>query len=95
MYALGRVWLWSPERAAAIARSGMKCERCGCQLYRDKRKGDVPEVHHVDGVGWTAICNLVIEQLLVDADRLLCLCKRCHQTLDNELAAKRAGKAES
>lgn len=83
--ALRILWLHSPERRAAIKRSGMKCECCEKRLFRTRKEGDVPEVHHVDGVSWTMIIELIIDQLLVPADRLLVLCKSCHHAADKKI----------
>ena len=63
------------------------CERCECDLYLTAKKGDgreKPHVHHINGVSWHEIYRLVKEQLLVDADKLLVVCKKCHKEIHRE-----------
>lgn len=91
---LRAMWFISPERKAAIARSHMHCERCGKKLARSRNDGDTPEVHHLDGVTWTEIVRLIVEQLLVDVDRLLVVCKGCHKEADREVRVSKKGQRE-
>lgn len=90
--ALRALWLRSAGRGAAIKRARIGrglygCERCGCHLYLTAKKGDgreKPHVHHLSGVQWQEIYRLVREQLLVDADKLLVVCKACHKEIHRE-----------
>lgn len=90
--ALRALWLRSAGRAAAIRRARVRpgvygCERCECDLYLTAKKGDgreKPHVHHINGVSWHEIYRLVKEQLLVDADKLLVVCKKCHKEIHRE-----------
>lgn len=75
---LGKVFLYSRERRAAIKRAAGKCERCGDPIDERGIKGTKPEVHHLDGLSWGAILDVIFERLLCDVSRLLVLCRRCH-----------------
>lgn len=75
---LGRIFLFSRERRAAIKRAAGKCERCGDPVDVRGIKGPRPEVHHLDGLSWGAILDVVFDRLLCDVSRLLVVCKKCH-----------------
>jgi hypothetical protein len=49
-------------------------------MKQSKRKGmEVSvEVHHLDGIEWEKLIDIVYEMLLCDPDRLQTLCKDCH-----------------
>ena len=36
------------------------------------------QVHHINGVDWEQLIDLVYERLLVSPDELECLCVDCH-----------------
>lgn len=76
--ALRQLWLRSRERAAALKAAGY---RCGCGAKQSRRKGAevYVEVHHIDGVNWDGLIDLVFERLLHGPDRLRVLCKECHR----------------
>ena len=93
------MWFRSPEREAALRRAkngpGLyRCERCDKQLHRSAKKGETPQVHHVEGVSWTEIYRLIVTQLLVDAHRLAVLCKDCHRAADREVRTQKSGQKE-
>jgi formate-dependent nitrite reductase cytochrome c552 subunit len=93
------MWFRSPEREAALRRAKTApglyaCERCHKQLHRSAKKGETPQVHHVHGVTWTVIYQLIVEQLLCDASRLLVLCKDCHRIADREVRTSRSNQEE-
>lgn len=75
---LGRVFLYSRERAAAVKRAAGHCERCGRPIDARGITGDRPEVHHLDGLSWGTILDVIFDRLLCDVSRLLVVCKRCH-----------------
>jgi hypothetical protein len=60
------------------------CERCGCALDLTGKRAEKPHVHHIEGVQWQEIYRLVKEQLLVDKEKLLVVCKRCHKEIHAE-----------
>lgn len=76
--ALRLLSLRSRERATALKRDGYCCQSCG--MKQSKRKGmEVSvEVHHLDGIEWEKLIDIVYEMLLCDPDRLQTLCKDCH-----------------
>jgi len=69
----------SRERAAALKSTGYCCSRCGVKQSKAKGKEVVIEVHHVAGIDWDGMIDLVRERLLQDPGRLEPLCKRCHE----------------
>ncbi len=78
--ALRMLWLRSRERAAAVKRDGNTCTKCGAKNSRAKGKEVYVEVHHLDGISnWEEIYDAVYKNLLVDPDKLVCLCKECHK----------------
>jgi hypothetical protein len=70
------LFMRSRERASAIKRTTNTCERCG-------RKGSVAKgrevkirVHHVNGIKWDRIIQVLREELLQGPYEVLC--KECH-----------------
>ncbi len=76
--ALRRLWLRSRERAYAIKRDNYTCQKCGRKQSRAKGREVYVEVHHLDGVQWEELIQLVRDRLLVSPDRLQTLCSDCH-----------------
>lgn len=74
--ALRQLWLRSRERQAALKRDGYTCQCCGAKQSKAKGREKSVEVHHVDGVNWAGLIDLVRERLL--AGELECLCRECH-----------------
>ena len=80
--ALRQLWLRSRERAAALKRDGYACQADGCGKKQSLAKGKevYVEVHHIDGMDWERLIDLVYESgLLCSSDRLRTLCKECHK----------------
>jgi len=77
--ALRQLWLRSRERLAALKREQYTCERCGAKQSRARGREVKVQVHHVDGVDWSGLRELIRERLLHDPDRLAVLCERCHK----------------
>lgn len=82
--AIRQLWLRSRERAAAVKREHNTCERC-------HRKGSVAKsrevkitVHHLDGINWDGVADMIYERVLVNPDRLQVLCKECHNNEHRE-----------
>lgn len=81
---LRKSWMmFSRERRAALVRSGYRCEAPGCGVKQSKAKGrEVKiEVHHLNGIWWTGILDLIFKWLFCPSDELICLCVSCHDAL--------------
>ena len=76
--ALRQLWLRSRERAAALKAADRRCAECGVKASVAKGREVAVEVHHLDGVDWEELIDLVYERLLVSPGKLQVLCKRCH-----------------
>lgn len=82
---LRQLWLRSRERAAAIKRDKYTCQMCGRKQSKAKGKEFSVEVHHKHGVAnWELLIDLVYEYLLCHPDKLVTLCKECHEKLDSQ-----------
>ena len=79
--ALGRLWLRSRERAAAVKREGNSCQCCGAKGSKAKGRTVTIEVHHLEGGEWDKIIAHIRRQLLVDPSKLAVLCSDCHKNL--------------
>ena len=75
--ALRRVFLRSRERARTLKEQNYTCQCCGAKQSKAKGREKSVEVHHVDGVNWAGLIDLVRERLL--AGELECLCIDCHK----------------
>jgi 5-methylcytosine-specific restriction endonuclease McrA len=76
--ALRRLWLRSRERAAALKRDQYTCQKCGLKQSRAKGREAYVTVHHLDGVEWEQLIDLVFQRLLIGPERLQTLCEDCH-----------------
>jgi hypothetical protein len=77
--ALRLLWLRSIERSTALKRDCYACLACGAKQSKAKGREVPVEVHHLDGIDWDEIIDLIIERLLVDPDRLETRCVPCHK----------------
>lgn len=77
--ALRQLSLRSRERAAALKRDKYTCVVCGAKQSRAKDKRVDVEVHHINGVDWTKLIDIVYEMLLCPPEELETLCKKCHK----------------
>ena len=77
--ALRRVWLQSPERAAALRATGYRCSDCGVKQSVAKGREVKLQVHHIDEIDWDRVNAHESDQLLPDVSRLAALCKDCHK----------------
>jgi hypothetical protein len=75
---LRQLFLRSRERAKCLKLSNYSCVKCGKK--QSKRKGNEikVQVHHLDGIVWDKMLNMVYETLLCSPDKMICLCKECH-----------------
>lgn len=76
--ALRMVWLRSRERAAAIKSAQNTCCKCG-------RKGSVAKgrevkinVHHIHGIDWDGVVDLIFERVLRPPNEYAVVCVECH-----------------
>ena len=80
--ALRQVWLRSRERAEALKRDGYTCQKCGKKQSRKKGNEVYVEVHHMLSVNWDYIMDAVYDNLLINSEHLVTLCKECHKRED-------------
>ena len=80
---LRQLWLRSRERAAARKRDGYTCQMHGCGKKQSRAKGKevYVEVHHIDGIQWEKLIDLVYEMLLCDPKDLITVCEDCHKNM--------------
>lgn len=86
--ALHKLWLESRERREALFRTSYCCAKCRRKASKAKGREFRIEVHHLDGVDWGALVDLVRERLLPSPDRLMPLCHEDHQIVEAEIRAK-------
>lgn len=82
--ALRQLWLRSRERGAAIKRDNYTCQRCDRKKSKAKGKEFEVEVHHKDGINWEGVIDIIVERILVHPDKLVTLCKECHDKESNQ-----------
>ena len=63
----------------ALRANGYCCAVCGAKQSKAKGREVSVEVHHIHGVDWSGLIDLVIERLLPSPDDLVCLCSDCHK----------------
>ena len=81
--ALRNLWMRSRERAAALKKTDYKCTECGVKQSTAKGREVKMEVHHLSGIEWENLIDLVYEMLL-NAPQVP-LCKSCHK-IETDLA---------
>lgn len=86
--ALRQLSLRSRERAFALKRDAYTCCNCGVKRSVAKGREVKVECHHVEGIDWEALVDLVYERLLQTPDKYESLCKECHK---KETDAKKGG----
>lgn len=77
--ALRQLFLRSRERAACIKSAKYTCSQCGAKQSRVKGKEVYVEIHHLDGIFWEKLIDMVYETLLCHPDKMRCLCVDCHK----------------
>ena len=77
--ALHRLWLRSRERSAAVKRDNNTCQVCSKKGSTAKGREVKTEIHHLDGVEWNNIIEYIRRHLLCPPDKLMTLCKDCHE----------------
>ncbi len=74
--ALRQVWLRSRERAAALKRTRHCCARCGIKASQAKGREVKLQVHHIGGINWDGVVDLIFERVLNVPQEPLC--EYCH-----------------
>jgi len=87
---LREIWLRSRERAKALKDAKYHCNRCDAKQSTAKGKEVRLNVHHVNGIDWDGVVDLIIERVL--AGELEVLCVSCH---DKEHADERAARKKN
>jgi len=80
--ALRQLWLRGRERGNAVRRDCNTCVYC-CRKgtkARNKERVDI-QVHHMRGIEWEELIDMVYKYLLVHEDYLECVCTDCHDEL--------------
>lgn len=75
--AIRQVFLRSRERAAALKSTGYKCSRCGIKASSAKGRVVKLQVHHIGGIDWDGVIDLIIDRVL--AVPMEPLCVACHE----------------
>ena len=70
----------------ALRANGYCCAVCGAKQSKAKGREVSVEVHHIHGVDWSGLIDLVIERLLPSPDDLVCLCSDCHKQVHKKEA---------
>jgi 5-methylcytosine-specific restriction endonuclease McrA len=76
--ALRKLWLQSRERSAALRRENYTCQRCGKKQSKAKGHEVKIHAHHIYGVEWGDLVDLIFERLLQTPDAIELLCVDCH-----------------
>ena len=77
--ALRQLWLRSRERGNAVKRDENACQVCSKKGTKAKNKKRIDiQVHHIDGIEWEELIDMVYKYLLVHENKLECLCTDCH-----------------
>ena len=79
---LRQLWLRSRERAAALKRDGYCCQKCGVKQSKAKGREQRIVVHHINGVQWEEMIDIVYDCILVNPSELETLCPDCHEKID-------------
>jgi len=77
--ALRLLWMRSRERSEALKNTGYCCSVCGVKQSKAKGKEVRLDVHHLDGINWVGLIDLIRERMLPGPDRLAPLCDKCHE----------------
>ena len=78
---LRQLWLRSRERASARKRDNYTCQVCHRKESKAKGKEFRVEVHHINGVEWEQLIDIVYEMLLCDPKCLETICPGCHKEM--------------
>jgi len=78
---LRQIFMWSPERSAALKRDDKTCQVCGKRESKAKGKECSVHVHHLQegDINWDRIVAVIRKELLCPPEMLITLCKEHHQ----------------
>lgn len=79
--ALRLIWLRSRERSEALKNTDYRCSVCGVKQSKAKGREVALDVHHIEGIDWTGLINIIRERMLPSPDKLAPLCKGCHEKM--------------
>ncbi len=74
---LRKLWMCSRERAKALKSTKYHCTKCNVKQSMAKGRVVKLEVHHLTGIEWERLIDLVFE-LLLDVPQIP-LCVPCHK----------------
>jgi len=86
--AIRQLWLRSREHLVPLQRSGYRCECCGVKASKAKGREVKLHVHHIDGIDWDGVREIIRERVLVSPDRLQALCVDCHNKQHSRVSAE-------
>jgi len=76
--AVRQIWLRSRERVAALKRDNYTCQTCGRKQSKAKGKEFKVQVHHINGIDWDGVVDIIKKRILQHPDDLITICKDCH-----------------
>jgi hypothetical protein len=74
--AIRQVWLRSRERQAVVKAQKNTCQICGVKGSTAKDREVKIQVHHLDGIDWDGVVDLIFDRVL--RGRQECRCVACH-----------------
>lgn len=77
--ALRKLWMMSPERNLAIKNAGRRCQVCGVKASQAAGREVVINAHHIFGIDWKELVDLVFDRLIRPSDEYEILCEKCHE----------------
>lgn len=78
---LRRLFVKSNERSEAMKREHYTCQICKRKQTTKKGCELKVECHHVNGINWDKLIDVIQSMLLCDASELQVLCVDCHANL--------------
>lgn len=82
---LRNIWLRSKERSNRLKLDDYTCKHCNRKQSKAKGQEFKVQVHHVNGIEWDELVQLLRDKLLQDESCLLTLCKECHKKEENKI----------
>ena len=76
--ALRQLWMRSRERNQAIKNAGRCCQVCGKKASQAKGREVVLNAHHIFGINWEKLVDLVFERLIRPPEEYEIVCVECH-----------------
>ena len=79
----------SRERGDALKNTGYCCSVCGVKQSKAKDHVVKLDVHHLDGIQWEEMFEVIRRCLLHPPSRLAPLCEKCHGPITMEQRRKK------